>query len=288
MLKKITLILVFQFLIGLQLVAQHTSVELSYLSLRPFIHFQLDFGSHGYDAYDSYESSYVNGYMDGVNKSRHYLYDRFHPYWYEEAYEAGYRDGFRDHKLYVRLRGYSSYSRHRFNRHDYHSPYYSVRVWLDGLSVAFLKAPAYKLPNRWEYHAHPDVKKHRRYMAKSHRKGYSGAHTYTYQKPGRIYKSRSYRSRKEAHYHKQKKYKRKSHHHAKSDNYFNRKQHVNNSGRADRVSQKRVKPKRDVIRQGRSRYQTPDKRRVTVRDKKHSRKSGHENSEIKKNRKRNL
>lgn len=195
MLKKITLIIVFQFIIGLQLVAQPVSDELSYVSFRPFIHFQLDFDSYEYDKYDSYESSYVNGYMDGVNKSRHYLYNSHHPYWYEEAYEAGYRDGFRDHKMYVKFRGYSSYKRHRFSKHDYHSPYYSVKVWLDGLSVAFLKAPAHKLPHRWEYHAHPKVKKYRWHMAVNHRRGYSGSYKYHHADP--VYKKRTYQYQKE-------------------------------------------------------------------------------------------
>lgn len=255
MLKKITLIILFQFIIGLQLVAQPVSIELSYVSFRPFIHFQLDLNSYGYDAYDPYESSYVNGYMDGVNKYRHYLYNSQHPYWYETAYEAGYRDGFRDHKMYVKLRGYSSYKRHRFSKHDYHSPYYSVKVWLDGLSVAFLKAPAHKLPHRWEYHAHPKVKKYRRQVAVNHRRGYSGS--YKYHHEDRVYKKRTYQYQKENRRYKKNLYRGNSHEKRSNNGYTYRKKHVNKSGKNDRVGQKHVNQN--------SRYSTKENREYRKR-----------------------
>ncbi len=282
MLKKITLIIVFQFLIGLQLVAQHASVELSYLSLRPFIHFQLDFDTHGYDAYNSYESSYVNGYMDGVNKSRHYLYDSYHPYWYEEAYEAGYRDGFRDHKLYVSLRGYSSYKRHRFNRRDYHSPYYSVRVWLDGLSVAFLKAPAYKLPHRWEYHAHPKVKKYRRQLAVNHRKGYSGS--YKYHHADRVYKKRTYQSRKESRRYKKNLYRGNSHEKRSNNGYTYRKKHLNKSGNKGRVGQKHANQNSRYSAEDNREYRKRSNSRKSIRDRSDSRKTERRKTQTRKKR----
>lgn len=173
MIKKLQILLLLLFAINLPLAAQHTHFQISYQSFRPFVHFQLNFNSHDYSYHDSYESAYLKGYMDGVN-DHYYYHHRFDDLvWDIDAYEAGYRDGFRDHKLLIRLRGHHWYKRHRFAYDDYYAPSYSVRIWLDGLSLAFLQAPVHRLPHRWKHHAHPHVKHYRRWMAKHrHHKAY--------------------------------------------------------------------------------------------------------------------
>ncbi len=145
--------------------AQQVNFELSYQSFRPFIHFHLDYESRSY--HHDYESAYLKGYMDGVNDSYYYNH-RFNDLVRDaRIYEAGYRDGYRDRSLLIRLRGHNWYHRHRFAYNDYYNPSYSVRIWLDGLSIAFLQAPAHRLPHRWKHRAHPHVKKYRGWIAKN-------------------------------------------------------------------------------------------------------------------------
>lgn len=198
MIKKLQILLLLLFAISLPLAAQHTHIELSYRSFRPFVHFQLNFGSYGYDYHDSYESAYLKGYMDGVNDHYHYHHRFDDLVWDIDAYETGYRDGFRDHKLLIRLRGHRWYKHHRFAYDDYYAPSYSVRIWLDGLSLAFLQAPVHRLPHRWKYRAHPHVIHYRKWMAKRHHhKGYNDY--YSSVNVERRFKKRIKRHRKQAH-----------------------------------------------------------------------------------------
>ena len=207
MIKKIQLLLFLLIAFNLPLAAQHSYVDISYQSFRPFIHFQLNFDSYGYDYsyHDAYEAAYLNGYMDGVNTSYYYRHRFDDLVWNIDAYKAGYRDGYRDYRLIVRLRGHGWYQRHRFSYHDYYDPYISVRIWLDGLSLAFLQAPAYKLPHRWKHRAHPHVITYRKYMHTGYRyddfnKYYSSANVERrfekridrYRKHKRSYKSRAH------------------------------------------------------------------------------------------------
>lgn len=164
MLKKLPISLLLLMVFNLPLAAQHSHVEFTYQSLRPFIHFQLDFQSHDYH-YDAYEQTYLKGYMDGVNDEHHYGYNFADMLLNFDAYRAGYRDGFRDRQLLIRLRGHRWYKRHRFAYDDYHAPVFAVRIWLDGLSLAFLQAPTHRLPKRWQYKAHPRVKQYRKWIA---------------------------------------------------------------------------------------------------------------------------
>jgi len=263
MLKKIKYLLLIQFLISVPASANEFYVELSYTSFRPYIHFQLDFESYGYNEYDAYQSSYLKGYMDGVNTSYHYSYDRHDPYWYENAYEAGYRDGFRDHRLLIRLRGQAWYHKHRFVRHHYYSPYYSVRIWLDGLSFSFLHAPAHYLPARWEYYVHPRVKKYRRSLAYRHHnnRGYYKGH----HKIERVYRKRISQYRKQAQYHRKTHRYRGHGRYDKRPNYDHtyRKRKVAEFGKRERVQQKRthrqeLQRKRDDNRAHRKRIKRQD------------------------------
>lgn len=169
MIKKLQiLILLFLFAFSLPLAAQYSHVEFSYQSFRPFVHFQLDFDSHGYSYHDSYRSAYLKGYMDGVNDSYYYQHRFADLVRDRRIYEAGYRDGLRDQRLMIRLRGRSWYHRHRFHYNDYYSPSYSVRIWLDGLSLAFLHAPAYRLPKHWKRYTHPHFKAYRKWASNKH------------------------------------------------------------------------------------------------------------------------
>lgn len=165
MLKKLQILLPLLIVFSIPLQAQHINFELTYQSFRPFVHFQLDFDNRSY--HHDYESAYFKGYMDGVNDSYYYRH-RFDDLVRDvQIYETGYRDGFRDRELLIRLRGRNWYHRHRFAYNDYYSPSYSVRIWLDGLSIAFLQAPAHRLPYRWKHRAHPHVKKYRGWIAKN-------------------------------------------------------------------------------------------------------------------------
>lgn len=167
MIKKLLLLFILSMIYVMPAKGQDVHVELDYHSFRPFIHFQLDFGSRPDRIYRSgYRSAYLKGYMDGVNDQRYYRHrftDLVHDF---RMYEAGYRDGFRDRALLIRLRGRNWYHRHRFVYDDYYAPAYSVRIWLSGLSLAFLQAPERRLPRRWRRRAHPRFKKYRRWYKK--------------------------------------------------------------------------------------------------------------------------
>lgn len=174
MLRKLLLLLGFVIFLNIPLAAQPVNIEVNYQSFRPFIHFQLDISTHGHRV-DSYESIYLQGYMDGVNDRYLYGPSRVDIIRNIRAYRAGYRDGFRDRSLLIRLRGQRWYQRHRFSYNDYYAPTYAVQIWLSGLSLSFLKAPERRLPHHWHRRAHVHVKKYRKWMRKqSHRSGHNG------------------------------------------------------------------------------------------------------------------
>jgi len=189
MLKKLLISAILFMAYAMPLQAQHFSFELSYQSFRPFIHFHLDYESQSY--HHDYESAYLKGYMDGVI-DEYYYHHRFNELVYDSRiYEAGYRDGLRDRELLIRLRGHGWYHRHRFTYNDYYEPAYSVRIWLDGLSLAFLQAPTYRLPKRWKHRAHPHVITYRKWIAGNrHHKKYD-----RYRSAVRIGKNHSSRNR---------------------------------------------------------------------------------------------
>lgn len=169
MFKKIPILLGFILLLNTPLAAQHTHFELSYRSFRPFIHFQIDIGSYN-PGYNTYESAYMTGYMDGVNDSYYPSRNR-----QIAAYRAGYQDGLRDGQLLIRLRGRRWYQRNCFTYEDYYAPTYAVQIWLEGLSLAFLQAPAHRLPPRWHHRAHPHLRKYRKWMSHhGHHKKFDG------------------------------------------------------------------------------------------------------------------
>src|SRR5690625_2977219 len=146
--------------------AQSTHIALSYQSFKPFVHFQINLGSAPGHYQDSYQAAYLKGYMDGVNDAYYHDYRFYELVRDIDIYETGYRDGYRDCGLLIRLRGNSWYHRHKFAYDDYHSPYYSVQIWLNGLTFAFLQAPAHRLPHRWKHHVHPTVRSYRASMQK--------------------------------------------------------------------------------------------------------------------------
>jgi len=175
--------------------AQQTHIELSYQSFRPFIHFQINIDNY-HRHYDSYESTYLTGYMDGVNDK----YFAGIPYVGRpiniKGYRNGFRDGYRDRRLLIQLRGLLWYKRYRFADDDYYAPEYAVRIWLERLSLAFLQAPAHRLPSQWQHRAHPRITKYRKWMSKRSR--YQGYDDY-YSSPNverRFHKRiRSYRQK---------------------------------------------------------------------------------------------
>lgn len=146
--------------------SQSTYIELSYQSFKPFVNFQLNLGNSQSHYRNSYQAAYLKGYMDGVNDAYYNDYRFYELVRDIDIYEAGYRDGYRDRELLIRLRGHNWYHRHRFVYDDYHSPYYSVQIWLDGLTFSFLQAPRHRLPDRWTRRAHPKVRKYRTQMQK--------------------------------------------------------------------------------------------------------------------------
>jgi len=165
MLKKLVIIFGLLLVFNIPLQAQQAHIELNYQSFRPFIHFQININN--YDRhYDSYKSTYLTGYMDGVNDAY------FDGILYVDrpinikAYRAGFRDGYRDRRSLIRLRGHRWYRQHRFAYDDYYAPRYAVQIWLERLSLAFLQAPAHRLPSRWKHRAHPRIKKYRKWMTK--------------------------------------------------------------------------------------------------------------------------
>ncbi|MDR9410646.1 MAG: hypothetical protein RI573_17510, partial [Balneolaceae bacterium] len=169
MMKRLSVTLLMLVFLSASLSAQSTYVEFSYQSFRPFIHFQLNL-SDSYSYYEApYHSAYLKGYMDGVNDVYYNEY-RFYDLVRDiDIYEAGYRDGYRDRDLMIRLRGIDWYYRNRFVYDDYHSPYYSVQIWLGGLSLAFLQVPERRLPHHWKRHAHPRFVKYRTWHKHRHR-----------------------------------------------------------------------------------------------------------------------
>ncbi len=172
MLKKLPIIFGFLLLFNMPSQAQHAHIELSYQSFQPFIHFQINIDNYNRH-YDSYKSTYLTGYMDGVN-DKYFAGILFVDRPIDiKAYRAGFRDGYRDRRLLIRLRGHRWYNRHRFAYDDYYAPRYAVQIWLERLSLAFLQAPAHQLPSQWRHRAHPRIKKYRKWMAKrSHHQGH--------------------------------------------------------------------------------------------------------------------
>ena len=255
--KFIFILLIIQWIFSEPANAQKHHVEISYTSFRPYIHFQIDFESHGYHAYDAYEASYLRGYMDGVNKSHHYSYKWDPRYWHYDAYDVGYQHGYADHKLMVRLAGYNTYKKHRFRSSHYHSPYYSVRVWLDELSLAYLYAPAHRLPYGWNRHVSPVVVDFRYTIFKKPHKGYY-AHEFK-----RDYRKRSYLYKKQVHHTQKKK------HHA-HDSKFDRR-HRSDSNREfktrrfSRERQEHRTRKSNVVKRERSAVKKDPKRRTGSR-----------------------
>ncbi|MCG2587823.1 hypothetical protein [Rhodohalobacter sulfatireducens] len=197
MMKRLSVTLMILAFFSAPLSAQSTYVEFSYQSFRPFIHFQLNL-SNSYSYYeDPYHSAYLKGYMDGVNDAYYNEY-RFYDLVRDiDIYEAGYRDGYRDRDLMIRLRGIDWYYLNRFVYDDYHSPYYSVQIWLGGLSLAFLQVPERRLPRYWKRHAHPVFVKYRNWHKYRHR--YNDREYRHYVHIERDYKKRLTRWRKEAH-----------------------------------------------------------------------------------------
>lgn len=197
MIKRLSVTLMMLAFLSAPLAAQSAYVEFSYQSFRPFIHFQLNL-SNSYNYYqDPYEAAYLKGYMDGVNDAYYndYLfYDLVHDI---DSYEAGYSDGYRDRDLMIRLRGIDWYYRNRFMYDDYHSPYYSVQIWLGGLSLAFLQVPERRLPHHWKRHAHPKFVKYRKWHKHRHRYNDRDYRHYVYIE--KDYEKRLNRWRKEAH-----------------------------------------------------------------------------------------
>jgi len=169
MLKKLPILLGLLTIFNAPLAAQHAHIELTYQSFRPFIHFQLEINNYR-QSYNPYESTYLEGYMDGVN-GKYYFGKVIGNI---RAYKAGYQDGFHDRALLIRLRGRRWYIRHRFVYDDYYAPTYAVRIWLDNLSLAFLRVPEHRLPRGWRRRAHPHLKHYRHWMHKRlHHKGYN-------------------------------------------------------------------------------------------------------------------
>lgn len=168
MLRKILFPFAILVLYALPLNAQAVQVSLSYQSIRPFVHFQLDFGRRV--RHSPYRSAYLKGYMDGVN--RQYYYDhRFHEMVENvRIYKSGYRDGIRDRGLVVRLRGRRWLQNNCFDYEDYYSPNASVRIWLKGMTLAFLTAPARRLPPGWRHKISHRAKKYRHQMRKRYRR----------------------------------------------------------------------------------------------------------------------
>lgn len=197
MMKRLSVTLIMLAFLSAPLAAQSTYVEFSYQSFRPFIHFQLNL-SNSYSYYqDPYHSAYLKGYMDGVNDAYYNDY-RFYDLVRDiDIYEAGYRDGYRDRDLIIRLRGIDWYYRNRFVYDDYHSPYYSVQIWLGGLSLAFLQVPERRLPHHWKRHAHPKFVKYRKWH--KHRHWYNDRDYRHYVHIERDYEKRLNRWKKEAH-----------------------------------------------------------------------------------------
>lgn len=171
MLRKVFIALILFLLFNPTSSAQSLQISLSYHSFEPFIHFQLRFDNHRYP--HSYRMAYLKGYMDGVNDHYRYAHRYRAMVRAERAYELGYHDGFRDRGLLMQICGRNWLRRHHFSYRDYYSPSYSVRIWLDNMTLAFLKAPARRLPPGWQRKVHPRVRRYRGWMKWRHnRRGY--------------------------------------------------------------------------------------------------------------------
>lgn len=197
MMKRLSITLMMIAFLSAPLAAQSTYVEFSYQSFRPFIHFQLNLGN-SYSYYQNpYDTAYLKGYMDGVNDAYYNDYRFYELVRDIDVYEAGYRDGYRDRDLMIRLRGVNWYYRNRFVYDDYHSPYYSVQIWLGGLSLAFLQVPERRLPRHWKRHAHRQFIEYRRWH--KHRNRYNNRDYRYFVQVEKNYDKRLNRWRKEAH-----------------------------------------------------------------------------------------
>lgn len=170
MIRKILFIVTVASFVTIPASAQSFYAEFSYQSFRPYIHFQLEIGSH-HQRFNPYQESYLKGYMDGVNATYYGNYRFYEMVSYIEAYEAGYRDGLRDQRLFLQLRGYNRLPGRPFAYRDYYSPYYSVQIWLNQLTFTFIQAPEHRLPRYWTRRVHPSVKKYRNRV--KHRRFYT-------------------------------------------------------------------------------------------------------------------
>lgn len=207
MIKRVCASIIMIGILSVSLYAQSAYVEFSYQTFRPFIHFQLNL-SNSYKYYQNpYDTAYLKGYMDGVNDAYYNDY-RFYDLVHDiDIYEAGYRDGYRDRDLMIQLRGINWYYQNRFAYNDYHSPYYSVQIWLGGLSMAFLQVPEQRLPRYWKRHAHPRFVKYRNWH--KHRYRYNNREYRHFTDIERDYRKRLNRFRKEA-YRERHRYEKKS------------------------------------------------------------------------------
>lgn len=196
MIKRLCATILLIGVLSAPITAQSAYIEFSYQSFRPFIHFQLELSNSSGFYRDPYDTAYLKGYMDGVNDAYYNDYRFYDMVWNIDLYEAGYRDGYRDRDLMIWLRGYDWYYRHRFAYDDYHSPYYSVQIWLGGLSLAFLQVPEQRLPRHWERHSHPLFIKYRHWH--KHRHQYNDRDYRYFVRIERDYEIRLNRFRQEA------------------------------------------------------------------------------------------
>ena len=274
MFKKLPILLAFIFLFNIPLSAQNAHFELSYQSFQPFIHFQIDINNYN-RSYSAYESAYMTGYMDGVNDS-YYTGNRIREI---AAYRAGYRDGLRDGQLLIRLRGRRWYKRNRFTYDDYYAPTYAVQIWLEGLSLAFLQAPARRLPPRWHHRAHPHLRKYRKWMSRrGHHKKFDTY--YSANNVKRRYSKRIRSYRKKLNRAKKRNHGRYSKRNRGPKKRFNSKRNRNHKfkGRVNRISGQR-KSEVHRAKKRRKKVRKQRKRNAGRREKIHKkRKRGHKKS----------
>lgn len=159
MFKKILIPFVMIAIYAMPLNGQPVHVSVSFQSLRPYIHFQLNFGRNM--SHTPYRTAYLKGYMAGVSSRYGYGYRFEEMIENMQIYKAGYRDGMRDRALLIRLRSRGWLRRHCFNYEDYYTPYVSVRIWLENVSIAFSNAPVRRLPPGWSRRAYPHGRRYR-------------------------------------------------------------------------------------------------------------------------------
>lgn len=168
MLKKILYPFLILILNAVPLNGQAVHVNISYQSFRPFVHFQLNFGNDRY--HNRYRSTYLKGYMDGVNKQYYYSHRFEEMVENRRIYKKGYRDGMKDRAMLAQLRGRRWLRHHRFKNEDYYEPYASVRIWLKNMTLAFVKAPERRLPPGWRRKIDPRARRYRsRFWHRHHR-----------------------------------------------------------------------------------------------------------------------